>query len=243
MEIAVVLVPYISSDEHLRLAKESVESFRSSHELKIYTIVNNFRDWNKDIKWLEDLSVMCVKNHRNNLSLGWNRGIKKAMQDGLNYILVPNLDVRFFPDTIDKLLDFTMNADDNMVLASSINVLSTGYVQNNNGTPTPTPDFSNFMITKKTIDRIGWFDASFEPCYYEDNDYHRRIILAEQMALQTPTSQYIHYGSQTIKNDLQLEQKNIGTFRRNQIHYVAKWGGLPGQERFSRPFNGACGGC
>jgi GT2 family glycosyltransferase len=37
--------------------------------------------------------------------------------------------------------------------------------------------FSSFMVKRDFFDRVGTFDENFDPCWWEDNDMHYRIIL------------------------------------------------------------------
>lgn len=101
------------------------------------------------------------------------------------------------------------------------------------------PDFSAFMLTKAGYEKIGDFDEQFVPCYFEDNDYHYRVNLAGLKAITLPTAIYYHFGSKTQTEALG-EGKTVSThatFNNNRAYFMSKWGGMPGQERFKKPFN------
>lgn len=98
------------------------------------------------------------------------------------------------------------------------------------------PDFSAFMITKQTFEKVGEFDENFIPCYFEDNDYHYRINLAKLKAITLPSAIYYHYGSKTQTESGTVVSTN-GTFDNNRAYFVRKWGGMPGRETFTVPFN------
>jgi glycosyltransferase involved in cell wall biosynthesis len=94
-----------------------------------------------------------------------------------------------------------------------------------------------FAQTARCTERVGLYDTLFYPAYYEDTDYHRRLTLAGIEPLRLPTD-HAHEGWATIK----LEGYDGPTYqgqKKNLDYYVEKWGGPPGNERFTRPFNGA----
>lgn len=97
------------------------------------------------------------------------------------------------------------------------------------------PDFSCFCVSLETIKLIGPFDEVFDPCYFEDNDYHHRIKLAGYEALSY--APYWHYGSQTLAADPELASTFHTKFERCRMMYASKWGGTPGEETFTRPYD------
>ena len=101
------------------------------------------------------------------------------------------------------------------------------------------PCFSAFMINKKCWDVVGEFDENFNPAYFEDNDYHRRINLSGMKAIVFPPAVFYHYGSRTKLERLKTESEQLinHQFEKNRDYYVRKWGGLPGNETFLKPFN------
>lgn len=100
------------------------------------------------------------------------------------------------------------------------------------------PCFSAFMINKTCYEKVGEFDEGFTPAYFEDNDYHYRINLAGMKAIVLPTSLFYHYGSRTQVEAFNHREQMMAheSFRLNQFYYKAKWGGLPGGENFTFPF-------
>jgi hypothetical protein len=97
--------------------------------------------------------------------------------------------------------------------------------------------FSCFMPTKRLIDRIGYFDESFSPAYFEDNDYFRRMKLDEDVLLVPVETNIKHYASSTIeKFSIEQMQKHHDGFRANEQYYISKWGGLPHKEKYTTPF-------
>ena len=93
------------------------------------------------------------------------------------------------------------------------------------------------MLNRKYFDRVGEFDEGFYPAYFEDNDSHRRMNLANVQCTLYPPAMFYHYGSRTQNENgfhpVELSQK----FERNRAYYISKWGGGPGEEIFKNPMN------
>ena len=103
----------------------------------------------------------------------------------------------------------------------------------------PHPCFSAFAVDRDCWDKIGEFDEIFAPAYFEDNDYHYRMNLAELPAIVYPPAMFFHFASRTNAEAAEDGKPIIsnGMFENNRASYVKKWGGLPGKETFKTPFN------
>jgi len=87
------------------------------------------------------------------------------------------------------------------------------------------------------IDAVGLFDDwAFYPIYFDDDDYEYRCRLGG-VAWLTYDGTITHAGSMTINSDEHLRAENSRTFQTNRERYIAKWGGVPGRESFSRPYD------
>jgi GT2 family glycosyltransferase len=99
--------------------------------------------------------------------------------------------------------------------------------------------FSVFMMHKRIIGDIGWWDEAFFPIYHEDCDFGYRMNLAGVKRKVVEGCTYHHHTSSTIKglppDQMEAHHQN---FRKLRAYYEAKWGGPPEGERFSIPFDG-----
>lgn len=79
------------------------------------------------------------------------------------------------------------------------------------------------------------FDENFYPAYFEDNDFHYRLLLADKNKhIYSPEMNPIIFrNSMTIQKDPSLNFR----FTHNQQYYIQKWGGTPGNEIYTKPFN------
>jgi GT2 family glycosyltransferase len=96
--------------------------------------------------------------------------------------------------------------------------------------------YSSLVIAPELLYEVGYLDENFFPAYYEDNDHRYRMKLAGIEWEYLPLK-YKHTVSATIKRDPQIYAKNQMTFKENGRYYVEKWGGLPGQETYTSPFD------
>ena len=90
--------------------------------------------------------------------------------------------------------------------------------------------FSLYATSHLLFSRIGNFDETFYPAYFEDNDYAHRMA-KEGIPLTPVACRYNHVGSATMKayTPTEMEQHHHA-FRANEAYYIRKWGGPPGKE-------------
>lgn len=99
----------------------------------------------------------------------------------------------------------------------------------------PFYNWSVFILRKKIVETVGFFDTKFEKCFFEDNDYHYRMKLngievKYEDKLNPDNEYYVNSGS-TQRNPL------LGDYIANKAYYIQKWGGEPTQETYKTPFN------
>jgi len=87
------------------------------------------------------------------------------------------------------------------------------------------------------VRNVGPWDETFR-WYFSDIDYYRRMQLHDWEHCNFGGQGVIHYGSQTLHSDRALQAEVGTTSRWHEDHYRHKWGGAPGQELYSIPYNG-----
>jgi O-antigen biosynthesis protein len=174
----------------------------------------------------------------------WNQGVRFGLERGYTHFLILNNDILVHPHAIDGMLKRVDQGGVALVAAVDISgelraPTEIFNLPDKEPSESPHPNFSCFMITKDTIDQVGWFDEGFYPGYFEDNDYHHRIkrILGDQAAITITTAMFYHYGSRTQNQAIGKPIVPGPQFEANRAYYVKKWGGQPGQETFEHPFN------
>lgn len=96
-------------------------------------------------------------------------------------------------------------------------------------------------INSQAIDKVGLVDEwEFFPIYEDDIDYYRRLRLAGVQVVDyrgAMTHGDNGVGSLTIRSDDNAKRANSGSHGENTKRYIAKWGGIKGQEKFDTPFD------
>lgn len=196
-----------------------------------------------------DWQPFVIDNWRNNrgVAAAWNIGVTKSWDNNCDYALVINDDVILSKWTIDnqvKVLEMEESKSSGLVLttgwattppdpANPVSMMEYGDPPYD-AAWVPGADFACFMINKVCWDVVGPFDEKFYPAYFEDNDYHRRILMNNMTARIVPQAPYYHFGSQTQKSAGVVDSS---AFDANKQYYQSKWGGLPGAEVYATPFN------
>lgn len=165
-------------------------------------------------KWLRHFSYERMDSNIG-VAASWNRLCQKIFTDGHTHAIISNDDV-FWSMPPDQLKDFLAKHPRDIY-------------------KTQRDDFSLFILPKTTFEKIGPFDLVFSPAYFEDRDYSYRMKLAGcSVHASMRFDPAIYNESLSTKKDPSL----LANFKLNQQQYVDKWGGLPGYEKFTRPFNG-----
>ena len=218
MRIGVVMVGVNLFDKY---SKPALDSIKSKHDLYIVYVDNGSTD-----NTLQEAMKLVNENFHykrfetnEGLQKAWNYGINDCfVNHGCDYVLVPNNDVLFHPEAIDRLVERFELELPQEVIASDLVMVTCMNIRGECPTPqdiftkdtadkvdvpeSEHPDFSGFMINRKCWDEVGEFDELFFPSYFEDNDLHRRIQLSGLKAITLPTALFYHYGSMTQNQDL-----------------------------------------
>jgi GT2 family glycosyltransferase len=139
-----------------------------------------------------------------------------------DHIIFCNDDIEFYEDSIEKLMS---GYDENFAIYPAIGSTS----------------FSLIQFPRKIFEDVGYFDEGISPfyAYFEDNDYHYRMKLKGYDIKSINGCKVKHVGSATIKKFTILEQNmHHGKFEAAKYRYLIKWGGIPGKEKFTEPFDG-----
>jgi len=85
---------------------------------------------------------------------------------------------------------------------------------------------------------IGPWDETFR-WYFADNDYYHRMKLRGWECANFGGDKVLHHSSQTLHADTAIAAEVASQWQWHEKHYIHKWGGPTGSERYSLPYNGA----
>lgn len=190
----------------------------------IVPVLVNFEGLAKLLSSIDEPFVPIVVDNwveNRGVAAGWNYGIRKSIAMGIDQFVIMNDDASFRPGSSPSQLIKELDDD-------------TAFVMGEVG-------FAGFATHKAAIDRIGYFDEMFFPAYYEDNDFAYRAKLGGMNYKGIIHCKIDHEGSKTqFWNGTGDDQRTVSheQFRRNRDYYIRKWGGMPGEETFTEPFDG-----
>lgn len=83
------------------------------------------------------------------------------------------------------------------------------------------PFWQTFAIGEWVVKKLGLFDESFYPIYFEDTDYVRRAGY-HMIKIHYADIEIGHDNSSTINSDSRLKERNSATFQSNNIYFETK---------------------
>lgn len=147
----------------------------------------------------------------------WNDAVQIAGSD----LILANDDITFAPDTIALLLSEAAQND----RAGTVSAIAG-------------QRFSLFWLRHAAWEAIGGFDEGFKAAYFEDNHAARLLALAGWKLAVAPSA-VGHVGSATIRSyDHARAMQQHDDFAFNRRRYIRLWGGLPGEEVYTIPYDG-----
>lgn len=213
-----VCIPVLNSYDTLYKSIETIGQsvLDGPHLIEIVVLDNGGRF---DINYLRPNLTLIKNSYNIGVAASWNWFAKNIKE----IRLICNDDIFFYPESINNLVK---EYDENRIVFPLT-------VENLNA-------FSCFILPDKITSEVGLFDEDISPQYgyFEDNDYHRRLQLAgyDIKGVQTKVA---HRGSSTLRNLSPAEEKSHHEkFKVARNNYIKKWGGEPGKERYTTPYNG-----
>lgn len=244
MKIGVAYAAYVTNQQLLRYAVETLESITSAkHKLSFAGYLNHSLDAEGRAE-LERFGPL-YENDENCLGRAWNRGIDRLLREGCRYVFVPNLDIICAPGALDALVAGAKSRPKSILWTMSTwHDQATITQAVTHDAWVPHPHFSAFMVDARLFREVGPFDERFKPAYDEDLDMHWRIRLAGHDASHYEGARFFHHGSMTIRHDPDLGRANNATHATNSAYFRMKWGYKPPtaddpftEKMFRYPFN------
>jgi GT2 family glycosyltransferase len=186
-------------------------------------------------------SVFCYRTNRG-VAKSWNDGLLLSLREGNDITMLINDDTFFYPGCFDDFVDFIRKERAHTPDYG----LCTPRGFEAEGAYKGAMDHMHLAccaIGPAAIERVGYFDENFQPAYWEDTDYLRRMHVLGLPILYDNRILIEHERGQTMRSDPLVRKKIEVAGRENCKYWHRKWGGWPHQERFEHPFNNSAFDC
>ena len=240
MKLLITIPVYISNELHAEFTEITLKSIKTVHDYEIYLIKNYCKpEFESQLKQfqLDQLCGIIINPKGNSVPASWNLGIQIGIDKHADFILIPNNDLIFHSKCIDNLIKFAYQHPEFILWTASEHedMRTINFIKLNDSFDEH-PHFSCFMISPKTIELLkakeertkepnpGFFDENFKVAYFEDGDYHQRILRAGYKAGKTASALFYHFGSRTIHVDDELYTSNKRSYEDNRAYFKQKWG-------------------
>lgn len=194
MSIPVLIIPVLNRFDLLEQTLNSID-----HPVdNILIIDNSGSNWKPKDDRL-NINVLNMPSNQG-ISGSWNLGIK--CYPHAPYWLIGSADTSFREGELKKFEKFSG---------------SDYFIKSN-------AHYSCFSVGENIVKAVGLFDEYIYPAYFEDNDFDDRMVIAgfKDKILCPGIQVDDNGGSQTIKSDEKLMNKNHETFKRNSEYYHNK---------------------
>jgi GT2 family glycosyltransferase len=192
--ISTLIVPVLARHDLLDKMLSSID-----YPVQTLVVIDNDRHSNWQVPSLSHIKEFYYLKMPSNLGVAtsWNLGIKATPHS--NYWLIANFDVLFATGSLAKFDE--ISSHDKIVLAHSAQ------------------PWCAFTIGSTVVEKVGLFDESLHPAYFEDNDMERRCN-HQGVVVHRSDVHVSHANSSTLQAG--YEAVNARTFSDNAQYYRAK---------------------
>lgn len=250
---SVVAIPSVNNLSYL---KKAVASVKCSFPYELVVFVNGSTDGT--VEWLDEHSIKYIYHDKN---LGCSYVNNEAMEYSFSqdkWLFIIHNDVILHKDCLDNMYKAMDESDVDLVYALETITAQANpqamkeffweftYDKENKGIATDTDEpytgvnkalginFTVRGIKKSIMDKVGYFDVTYFPAYFEDNDYGLRCNLAGVNYGIVPSAKFYHFWSRSI-HEGGVGALNSIRFDINRRYYISKWGGNIGKETIKEP--------
>lgn len=184
-----IIIPTYNSFDTLKVLVGNIFDYTDG-DYTVYIVEDGQKQ--ETIDWLKTQNVKAIYHEKNKgVSPSWNDGLREAVKDGCTHFAILNDDIELPPKWWEECRKVFENNDVHLVSLTSPE--HAGY---NFGSLHITGWF--FIIDKKCIDKVGYFDEQFAPFCAEDDDYFERYKQT-RMPYARVNIDVFHHGSKTLK--------------------------------------------
>ena len=201
-----IIIPTYDSLDTLKVLIENIYSYTDG-EYEIFVIEDGQKE--KTRKWLREQDFRTIFHEKNEgVAKSWNDGIRMAMANDCTHFSVLNDDIELPMNWWSKCRDLFSNAHLVTVKSDIQHTVISGWF---------------FILDIKCINKVGYFDEQFSPCFFEDVDYGIRFHNSRLKSAIADIDVF-HHGGMTTYGTLKKESKI--SFDNNLIKFRKKYPNL-----------------
>jgi len=198
---SVIMLIYHRTQELVDMARDCAASVRQHSKDFEFIIVDNGSTVRHD--WENECDTYVRLNENKGISRGWNTGLKLSRG---RYITIIGDDILVREGWLEAMKE-AMELPNAGVVNPHVEHLppGTGMVENYKW-----PSGACFMLTQKTLNRVGYFDEEIFPCNTEDWDYWIRVYKAGLKMYRNYSMTVRHKEGQTVHaSDLSIHTQGL----------------------------------
>ena len=223
---------------------ESLYRFTDSELFELIIINNASSDGTKEFleKFAAEKGNVSVINNGQNLgfSKGMNQGLKIAKGD---FIFLLNNDLLFSPEWLEKFVEILEKNDDIGIVSCKTNYAGEDFQLIENAQELSPenylekinlPKSNNFKyidtarvvffcvgMTRKTFEKVGYFDENFGLAWFEDDDYTIRTLLAG-LKIAIAQDIFIYHNHSKSTSNIAKTKEGKELFEKNRKYFEKK---------------------
>ena len=243
-KISLITLCYNQLEKAIIPMLESLYKFTNPESFDLIIINNASSDGTKE--FLADFSskkdnVTIINNEQNfGFSKGMNQGLKIAKGD---YIFLLNNDILFSPNWLEKFVEILEKNDDIGLISCKTNYAGENFqLAENYEKLTPENYLENICkddkneieyvdtarvvffcvgMTRKTFEKVGYFDENFGLAWFEDDDYTIRTLLAG-LKIAIARNIFVYHNHSLSTSSIAKSKEGKALFEKNKKYFESK---------------------
>jgi len=235
---ACVIIVNYDGKKFMKDCLDSINLKTKYPNYKVIVVDNNSTDGSAEFLKKKYPLVKLIKRDKNDcISKAFNLGAREAIDnENAEYIYFLNNDTKvemFWLTEAVKLIEkdprigivgskqLSFDGRD-AISAAWMNPFTTKYYFGREEKEVDWVSGAGFLVKKDVFDKIGFFDESYIPFYYEETDFEKRAQLAGFGIFFCPASIFFHRGGASSSKK-GVKEKFLFSFYRNRIRYFLKF--------------------